>query len=867
MKRTAKLLALFVCILTLTLFAASLSTSASAAETESTSTGAATSSQKAITKCSVKVSLGSSVYSGLNKKLSFVVKDGTKTLEKGVDYTVSRTTVKNAGTYSVYVYGKGKYSGKIRKTVTVSPKSISSCSFQRYYTYTGLAGDYVPTITFVSGTEKITLTNGTDFEFVRNSGPKSETAVLGYGSYSYTIKGKGNFSGQVNKTITILRKNIKTCNIRTSYTYTGKAGEYVPVIKMTSGNKTIVLKNGRDFEFNRNNGPSFTGSILGCYNYSYTIKGKGNFSGQVDKTITVKPRDIGSCYFETSYEYTGKHADIVPVIRISEASNSYTLVNGRDFEFERLNGPPFANAILGCCSYTYSITGIGNFSGQVNKTITVTQKDISTCYIQKEYVYTGEPYDIVPVIKVSADADSAVLVNGKDFEFKRTSGARYPGEVLGAGEHSYRITGKGCFSGEINTTITVLPVEIPESDIRIVKSDKIGFLDKNTGKIRNAVSVSVNFGGKTRYLTNGSGYKVTYADKGNKVIATVSLSGIYKGTKSSEPFSYTEPVFVWGRDDFQFSNGANSTGVNYSVSDSILDKMADLFKLTDDEIKKLKDYIKMKNQYDMQGRCNGMASTTILSKMGFLKFSDIDSRFSDTPFENPEDYDFISIINFFQGGSNMDCRKLENFGYSDDQVIVDQGYYISKIFKELETNNSMLKLYTSTTSSMHAIVAYGVEPFEYHSYRTGLDYNYRILIYDSNSSVRKGDELYNETCIYVYKPAQDYYWEYRYEFSSGTYWNSFYDHSNNWVGICEAYKYLSLTDETDILNDKTLIIGDANMDGKITISDATFIQNYLAGNITIEDEAQLIAADAYHDGVINIKDVTYIKKKLAGLAG
>lgn len=61
-----------------------------------------------------------------------------------------------------------------------------------------------------------------------------------------------------------------------------------------------------------------------------------------------------------------------------------------------------------------------------------------------------------------------------------------------------------------------------------------------------------------------------------------------------------------------------------------------------------------------------------------------------------------------------------------------------------------------------------------------------------------------------------------------------------------------------------LTIGDVNGDGKVNISDATAIQNYLA---EIEDfnEKQLLAADANGGGEITIADVTQIQKYAAEL--
>ncbi len=61
---------------------------------------------------------------------------------------------------------------------------------------------------------------------------------------------------------------------------------------------------------------------------------------------------------------------------------------------------------------------------------------------------------------------------------------------------------------------------------------------------------------------------------------------------------------------------------------------------------------------------------------------------------------------------------------------------------------------------------------------------------------------------------------------------------------------------------KKYLIGDTNLDGRISISDATLIQNYLAEAGTFEDVGQLLA-DVNGDNRISVLDVSFIQKYLA----
>ena len=62
------------------------------------------------------------------------------------------------------------------------------------------------------------------------------------------------------------------------------------------------------------------------------------------------------------------------------------------------------------------------------------------------------------------------------------------------------------------------------------------------------------------------------------------------------------------------------------------------------------------------------------------------------------------------------------------------------------------------------------------------------------------------------------------------------------------------------------MIGDTNLDGRITISDVTAIQRHLA-ELEIFTEEQLALADTNGDGEINIADATHVQKYLAEFDG
>lgn len=80
-----------------------------------------------------------------------------------------------------------------------------------------------------------------------------------------------------------------------------------------------------------------------------------------------------------------------------------------------------------------------------------------------------------------------------------------------------------------------------------------------------------------------------------------------------------------------------------------------------------------------------------------------------------------------------------------------------------------------------------------------------------------------------------------------------------------AYYVVYTFEATGTTEEPDFVLGDVNLDGKITIDDATLIQKYLAGVQEFDDEAQSLAADVNGSGDISIDDTTLIQKYIAGL--
>ncbi len=121
------------------------------------------------------------------------------------DYTVSwdKEGFLDAGTYTVTVTGIDNYQGTVNKSYKIAPKALveGDVIIDRVEaTYDGSA--HIPVITVKDG-EK-TLLEGTDYTISWN-----KNGFVDAGTYTATIKGKGNYSGEFTRTLVINQAEIK----------------------------------------------------------------------------------------------------------------------------------------------------------------------------------------------------------------------------------------------------------------------------------------------------------------------------------------------------------------------------------------------------------------------------------------------------------------------------------------------------------------------------------------------------------------------------------------------------------------------------------------------------------------------------------
>lgn len=153
---------------------------------------------KSVANLKITLNTTKYLYDGNAKKPTVQVKDGTKSLSLGSDYTVSYKNNVNAGNAAVTVSGKGNYGGTATRTFQITPIPLSQCSVTlpqgKEYNYTGSAIE--PAVSVKYKEKQIPYRPASTFALTYQDNVKSGTAKV-------IVKGAGNLSGSVTLTFTI----------------------------------------------------------------------------------------------------------------------------------------------------------------------------------------------------------------------------------------------------------------------------------------------------------------------------------------------------------------------------------------------------------------------------------------------------------------------------------------------------------------------------------------------------------------------------------------------------------------------------------------------------------------------------------------
>ena len=251
-------------------------------------------------------------YDGSAKKPSVTVTRGDVIFREGVDYTVSYSSNVNVGTGYVTITpitsdksrlsgsASSKYFNIRARSITLASSKLSGDSFS----YDGTEKKPGVTVTDLGKT----LKNGTDYEL-------SYKNNISAGKATVTVTGLGNYTGSFDCTYYISGTALRSSDVSVeSGPFEYRSSPVKPAVTVKYGSKTLTLNTDYTVAYSNNNAP---GSA------SVTVTGKGNYTGSVTKTFTIKrAQQLDMVWGKSNWSFTnnwqnfykttrGKRIDII----------------------------------------------------------------------------------------------------------------------------------------------------------------------------------------------------------------------------------------------------------------------------------------------------------------------------------------------------------------------------------------------------------------------------------------------------------------------------------------------------------------------------------------------------------------------------
>lgn len=438
-------------------------------------------------------------YTGSQIKPKVVVTGDGKTLDLNTDYTVEYGANVNVGVNAGSVIVKAKENGNysfedatknfniVAQAGTVSINGNLNVTF----------GTAVPDVTInKNGSDGATTTY-----YYTNAActeGKTTTKPTAAGNYWVQVEMAAgtNFGAAVSNALnfTISRADITPSVSITGWTYKDSAS--VPSVTGNTGNGTVIYKYKA-----KNLADSAYSTTVPTNAGEYTVKAEitesSNYNaGSATANFTIAPKALDSAMVAATIApqaYTGSEIKPTPAV-----TDGTVLINNTDFTYDYED-----NTYVGTAAKV-KVIGKGNYSGEVEKSFSITVVDQTPAITQATSVTKGgNTVDLKPLV-ANANGDVSFTISGE------ANGCTIANGVLTSGENSGTV--------KINVAITAKDVNgdtVNEYNAySLSKAITVTVNDKETQAALNITSATTVTFGQTLTLTSegGSGTgAVTYA--------------------------------------------------------------------------------------------------------------------------------------------------------------------------------------------------------------------------------------------------------------------------------------------------------------------------------------------------------------------
>lgn len=350
----------------------------------------------------------------------------------------------NAGTYKLKV-SNDTY-GETTFDYTINARDITECNilFNNKSINETLSFTYQDEISTNITYNSNTLILNTDYTITYYDSNNQEITPSDVGTYTATITGINNFTGSCNVQFTINSYDVKTNTTitldKTSYVYTGS--EIKPTVNvLVNGNKIDESNYTITYSNNINVGTA-----------TITIKGKGNYTGEISTTFTIinKKLDIkmtGNSEFTYDGNTRVPDTDTYQVYYKDESGNVEYIENATvEFTYGNNSTPKDAG------SYEFNsatISAEGYSTTEVNISYTgykliINKYELSVSWTTSSYTYNGTLQAPTPSISGAINDEVKVSVGGNKDAGKYTAKAYLEDNTSESKVKNYSLTNSTC---------------------------------------------------------------------------------------------------------------------------------------------------------------------------------------------------------------------------------------------------------------------------------------------------------------------------------------------------------------------------------------------------------------------------------------
>ena len=466
------------------------------------------------------------------KDLVSVTKNGYSIGTGNYDVTCSGE-IKNAGTYTLTVIGKGEYAGSADCTVTVNSRdsrnvAISSISSQVYgkIDYSDL------TVTDSINGKIVTLVPGTDYnvkapEFVRQK--NSTTSV-----YQIQVIFRGNYQNTRTVEFDVVNADYDVASLRvfrgdteltasttlpSAYVYRGVSQPVSGITVYTdyANKKTLSTSNYNVvYEYTDEKGKIVsTTSPTDAKKYDVYIVGRNGYAGK--KAIgkyEIPKFNIAN----TTITVSAVSKTATPTVTVRATYDNITFVKDKDYTVTQSTYVSNGKVLI-----TVTPTQNGNLKGSGRTdSYALVSKSISSCRVyfangRSSASYTGST--IIVDVRVE-DGYYNVLRERTDYTITYKLNGKEVYAIKDAGVYTIEIKGLNGYTGTTSLTFTVNGNDISGYSV-ILKESSVNA----TGYNQTPVISSVRKGSTT--LSSGD-YTVSYQDSNGKAVTSMRTPGTYR---------------------------------------------------------------------------------------------------------------------------------------------------------------------------------------------------------------------------------------------------------------------------------------------------------------------------------------------------